>query len=230
MSNNELLEFISKFKKGSILPAYSIFIESWILVNKYLLCDLVELGLWNDNLKNELIGANGSIKDIDIIPNNIKELYKGQWAHIDEATGNVLAIKNQDALDAFTGEGSIQAIQDYEWTDAPTYDLDYTGGSAYGTDTTAEGYEYDPDYIPEFFTGFNLEYDPGYKDPNMPAEWGGYGEGEGPSEDDEGGSVSSAPPGSAAPMQMMGPKKKTRIKAPTSVGLNPFSSGSASYR
>ncbi|SVC23474.1 uncharacterized protein METZ01_LOCUS276328, partial [marine metagenome] len=132
--------------------------------------------------------------------------------------------ENQDALDAFTGEGSIQAIQDYEWTDAPAYDLDYTGGSAYGSDGA-----YDADYIPEFFTGYNLEYDPGYKDPNMPDEWGGYGEGEGPSEDDEGESVSSGPPGSAAPMQMMGPKKKTKIKAPTSVGLNPTGRGSAKY-
>jgi ribonucleoside-diphosphate reductase alpha chain len=51
----------------------------FVVVNKHLLHDLVELGLWNDGLKNKIISANGSIQDIAEIPENIKELYKTVW-------------------------------------------------------------------------------------------------------------------------------------------------------
>jgi hypothetical protein len=47
-----------------------------------------------DNIDSEAVSA-----DVEITYNNMKELYKNQWAHIDETTGNILAIKNQDALD-----------------------------------------------------------------------------------------------------------------------------------
>jgi ribonucleoside-diphosphate reductase alpha chain len=49
------------------------------VVNKHLLKDLVKLGLWNDNLKNKIIAANGSIQEIPEIPQNIKDLYKTVW-------------------------------------------------------------------------------------------------------------------------------------------------------
>jgi len=51
----------------------------FIVVNKHLLRDLVELGLWNDGMKNKLIQANGSVQNISEIPQNIKELYKTVW-------------------------------------------------------------------------------------------------------------------------------------------------------
>jgi len=51
----------------------------FVIVNKHLMKDLVKLGLWNDDLKNELIAANGSVQNIDVIPDNIKELYKTVW-------------------------------------------------------------------------------------------------------------------------------------------------------
>lgn len=51
----------------------------FIVVNKHLLRDLIELGLWNDGMKNKLIQANGSVQDIDVIPQNIKDLYKTVW-------------------------------------------------------------------------------------------------------------------------------------------------------
>jgi len=49
------------------------------VVNKHLLRDLVDLGIWNESLKNKIIAANGSIQDIAEIPENIKELYKTVW-------------------------------------------------------------------------------------------------------------------------------------------------------
>ncbi len=51
----------------------------FIVVNKHLLQDLVKLGLWNDSVKNKLVQANGSVQNIDEIPDNLKELYKTAW-------------------------------------------------------------------------------------------------------------------------------------------------------
>lgn len=51
----------------------------FIVVNKHLLKDLIELGLWDDKMKNRLIEANGSIQNIPEIPQNIKDLYKTVW-------------------------------------------------------------------------------------------------------------------------------------------------------
>ena len=48
----------------------------YIVVNKHLLKDLIGLGLWDDNMKQRLMAANGSIQDIPEIPENIKGLYK----------------------------------------------------------------------------------------------------------------------------------------------------------
>merc|ERR1719175_529246 len=46
------------------------------VVNQHLLRDLTELNLWNDDLKNDIISANGSVQNIPQIPKDIKALYK----------------------------------------------------------------------------------------------------------------------------------------------------------
>jgi ribonucleoside-diphosphate reductase alpha subunit len=51
----------------------------FIIVNKHLLNDLIEAGLWNEDMKQKLIAANGSVQNIDEIPQNIKDLYKTVW-------------------------------------------------------------------------------------------------------------------------------------------------------
>lgn len=51
----------------------------FIIVNKHLLKDLVNLGLWNNRMKNKIIAANGSIQNIEEVPADIKELYKTVW-------------------------------------------------------------------------------------------------------------------------------------------------------
>jgi len=51
----------------------------FIIVNKHLLKDLINLGLWNNIMKNKIIAANGSIQNIEEIPADIKELYKTVW-------------------------------------------------------------------------------------------------------------------------------------------------------
>jgi ribonucleoside-diphosphate reductase alpha chain len=51
----------------------------FIVVNKHLVKDLMNLGLWNEDLKNKLILENGSIQNIPEIPTQIKEVYKTVW-------------------------------------------------------------------------------------------------------------------------------------------------------
>lgn len=48
----------------------------YIVVNKHLLNDLIGLGLWDDEMKQQLMSMNGSVQNIDSIPAHIKELYK----------------------------------------------------------------------------------------------------------------------------------------------------------
>lgn len=49
------------------------------VVNKHLLRDLIDLGLWDADVKNELIANNGSVQNIACIPDNIKLLYRTVW-------------------------------------------------------------------------------------------------------------------------------------------------------
>lgn len=49
------------------------------VVNKHLLKDLIERDLWNDDIKNKLIAANGSVQSIEEIPKDLKALYKTVW-------------------------------------------------------------------------------------------------------------------------------------------------------
>ncbi len=51
----------------------------FIVVNNHLLHDLTKLGLWDVDMKNQLIAANGSIQNIPNIPENLKVLYRTAW-------------------------------------------------------------------------------------------------------------------------------------------------------
>ncbi|WP_242202987.1 ribonucleoside-diphosphate reductase subunit alpha [Aestuariivivens insulae] len=74
LGNNECFEpYTSNIYTRRVLSG------EFIVVNKHLLEDLVELGLWDENLKQDIMRANGSIQNIDIIPQDIKELYRTVW-------------------------------------------------------------------------------------------------------------------------------------------------------
>lgn len=51
----------------------------FVVVNKHLLRDLNDLGIWSESLKTKLIAGNGSIQNISEIPENLKELYRTAW-------------------------------------------------------------------------------------------------------------------------------------------------------
>ncbi|MPR35078.1 ribonucleoside-diphosphate reductase subunit alpha [Salmonirosea aquatica] len=74
LGNNECFEpFTSNIYVRRVLSG------EFVVVNKYLLKDLVKLNLWNEDMKNKLVQANGSIQPIPGIPQNIKDLYKTSW-------------------------------------------------------------------------------------------------------------------------------------------------------
>ena len=74
LGNNEAFEpYTSNIYTRRVLSG------EFIVVNKHLLEDLVKLGLWNDEVKDAIMRNNGSIQSIDIIPEDIKELYKTVW-------------------------------------------------------------------------------------------------------------------------------------------------------
>jgi ribonucleoside-diphosphate reductase alpha chain len=74
LGNNECFEpYTSNIYTRRVLSG------EFIVVNKHLLEDLVNLGLWNEDMKQELMQANGSIQKIKRIPEDIKELYKTVW-------------------------------------------------------------------------------------------------------------------------------------------------------
>jgi ribonucleoside-diphosphate reductase alpha chain len=74
LGNNECFEpYTSNIYSRRVLSG------EFIIVNKHLLKDLVNLGLWNNDMKNRIIAANGSIQKISEIPADIKELYKTVW-------------------------------------------------------------------------------------------------------------------------------------------------------
>ena len=74
LGNNEAFEpYTSNIYTRRVLSG------EFIVVNKHLLEDLVELDLWDNNMKEDIMRANGSIQHIDAIPQNLKDLYKTVW-------------------------------------------------------------------------------------------------------------------------------------------------------
>lgn len=74
LGNNECFEpYTSNLYSRRVLSG------EFIVVNKYLLKDLVNLGVWNEEMRQQILAGNGSIQHIEGIPPEIKELYKTIW-------------------------------------------------------------------------------------------------------------------------------------------------------
>ena len=74
LGNNECFEpYTSNIYTRRVLSG------EFIVVNKHLLEDLVDRGLWNEDMKEELMRNNGSVQSIEGIPDDLKELYRTVW-------------------------------------------------------------------------------------------------------------------------------------------------------
>lgn len=93
LGNNESFEpFTSNIYKRKTLAG------EFIVINKYLIRDLYNLGLWNSKIKDYLIALEGSIQAIEGIPDEIKKLYKTSW-EIDQKKLITLAADRQPFID-----------------------------------------------------------------------------------------------------------------------------------
>ena len=74
LGNNECIEPITSniYNRRTIAGEF-------ILANKYLMKDLIQLDLWNEKVKNNIIANNGSVQHIEAIPPEIREKYKTVW-------------------------------------------------------------------------------------------------------------------------------------------------------
>jgi ribonucleoside-diphosphate reductase alpha chain len=74
LGNNECIEpFTSNMYTRRVLAG------EFVCINKYLVEDLVQAGLWNSDVRTQIIANNGSIQNIREIPAEIRELYKTAW-------------------------------------------------------------------------------------------------------------------------------------------------------
>jgi ribonucleoside-diphosphate reductase alpha chain len=90
LGNNECFEpYTSNIYTRRVLSG------EFIIVNKHLLRDLVNRGLWDTAMKDKIITANGSIQDIAEIPQELKDLYKTVWE-----------IKMRDIIDMAADRGA----------------------------------------------------------------------------------------------------------------------------
>jgi ribonucleoside-diphosphate reductase alpha subunit len=119
LGNNECFEPFT----SNIYTRRSISGE-FIIVNKYLLNDLIKLNIWDNNMKNTIIKNKGSIQNISNIPNNIKEIYKTVWemkmkSIIDMAADRGAFIDQSQSLNLFMAKPTQQKLTSmhfYSWS------------------------------------------------------------------------------------------------------------------
>lgn len=95
----------------------------FIQVNKYLVEALKERGLWNDNIRNHIKNAEGSIQGLDEIPEDIRQIFRTVWelpqkALIDLAAGRGAFIDQSQSLNLFIESpsiGKLSSMYMYAW-------------------------------------------------------------------------------------------------------------------
>jgi ribonucleoside-diphosphate reductase alpha chain len=118
LGNNECFEpYTSNIYTRRVLSG------EFIIVNKHLLKDLVKEGLWNMDMRQKIMAANGSVQHIPEIPSRIKELYKTAWeisqkALIDQAADRGAFICQSQSLNIFMEQanfGKLTSMHFYGW-------------------------------------------------------------------------------------------------------------------
>ncbi|MBP9194612.1 MAG: ribonucleoside-diphosphate reductase subunit alpha [Saprospiraceae bacterium] len=95
----------------------------FIVVNKHLLQDLVERGLWSEELKQMLMASNGSIQNIEGMPQDLKDMYKTAYEISQKAIINMAAdrgafICQSQSLNLFVENanyGKMSSMHFYSW-------------------------------------------------------------------------------------------------------------------
>jgi len=84
----------------------------FVVVNKYLMKELIGLGLWNEQIKNNIIANKGSVQQLTILPQEIREKYKIVWE---------MPMKHLIDMSADRGAFICQSQSLNLWLEDPTY-------------------------------------------------------------------------------------------------------------
>ena len=110
LGNNECFEFFTNNIYTRKTQA-----GDFVLVNKYLVKDLIAIGLWDDNMKNLIIANDGSIQKIEAIPPEIRMIYKTMWELkqvwvLKGATARGPFVDQTQSMNIFMGEPDYQRL------------------------------------------------------------------------------------------------------------------------
>jgi ribonucleoside-diphosphate reductase alpha chain len=118
LGNNECFEpYTSNIYTRRVLSG------EYVIVNKHLLKDLIGLNLWDNDMKERLMAANGSVQKIDEIPQDLKDLYKTVWeisqrVIIDMAADRGAYICQSQSMNLFVQSpnfGKLSSMHFYAW-------------------------------------------------------------------------------------------------------------------
>ena len=107
LGNNECFEPLT-----SNIYSRSTLAGEFVLANKYLMRDLIELGLWNEKTKNNIIANKGSIQQLTMVPEHIRNKYKIVWE---------IPMKHLIDMSADRGAFVCQSQSLNLWQEDPTY-------------------------------------------------------------------------------------------------------------
>jgi len=118
LGNNESIEAFT-----SNIYARRVLSGEFQIVNQHLLKDLTEMGLWNVDVKNQMIAEGGSVQGIKTIPQNLKDLYKTVWeikqkVVLEMAADRGAYIDQSQSLNLHIAEpnyGKLSSMHFYSW-------------------------------------------------------------------------------------------------------------------
>jgi ribonucleoside-diphosphate reductase alpha chain len=123
-STSQILGFNECFEPfTSNIYARRVLSGEYIVLNKYLIRDLLKLGLWNEDLKNQIIMRNGSVQGLTVIPEATQRLFKTAWETsqktlIDLAADRGAFICQSQSLNLFIAEpthAKLSSMHFYGW-------------------------------------------------------------------------------------------------------------------
>lgn len=96
----------------------------FVVVNKHLLADLCELGVWDSEMKNAIIAANGSVAEVPRVPPELRALYKTVWelkqrVLVDLAADRGPFIDQSQSLNVFLEaptESKLNSLHHHAWS------------------------------------------------------------------------------------------------------------------
>ena len=118
LGNNECFEpYTSNIYTRRVLSG------EFIIVNKHLLKDLVKEGLWDKSMRQKIMAANGSVQNIEEVPEALKQLYKTAWeisqkSIIEQAADRGAYICQSQSLNIFMENanfGKLTSMHFYGW-------------------------------------------------------------------------------------------------------------------